>query len=66
MNQKIKVSKMAMFHTPESLEYILDWIEGHPAEERAHLYVVMGMTWNFLADLINKTGEFADGANPAE
>jgi len=66
MNQKIKVSKMALFHTPNTVEEIQNWIEGHSAEEKAHLYVVMGMTWNFLADFINKTGEFADGANPAE
>ncbi len=59
MTQKVVITKMALFHTPESVEEIQKWIEAHPKDERAHLYTIMGMTWNFLADMVNRTQDFA-------
>ena len=44
---------------PESVEEIQKWIEAHPKDKRAHLYTIMGMTWNFLADMVNRTQDFA-------
>jgi len=53
MNLK-PIKKMALFYTPEDTQYIQDWIERLPAEQKIVGYTVMGMTWNFLAEAINK------------
>lgn len=55
--QDLKVAKMALFYTPKNVEEIQNWIEAHPKDERAHLYTAMGMTWNFLAELIERHNE---------
>ena len=49
----MKVQPMVLFHTPMSSAEINDWIDLHPPEDRAAMYTVMGMTWNFLANTIN-------------
>lgn len=54
----MKIGKMGLFATPESVEVIQEWIEAHPPEERIHLYTAMGMTWNFLAELVNRADKF--------
>ena len=54
----MKIGKMGLFATPESVEVIQEWIEAHPPEDRAHLYTAMGMTWNFLAELVNRADKF--------
>lgn len=42
-----------MFYTPENQQYILDWIDKHPPNDRPHLITVMMMTWNYLAEKVN-------------
>lgn len=54
----MKIGKMGLFATPESVEVIQEWIARHPPEDRAHLYCCMGMTWNFLAELVNRADKF--------
>jgi hypothetical protein len=50
------IAQNTFFATPESMDVITDWIAKHPAEEQAHLYTVMGMTWNYLAKLTATEG----------
>ena len=66
--QPLKIAKMGFFATPDSVEVITDWIERHNPEERAHLYTLMGMTWNFLSEAVdtyNKLGDKSDGSDSA-
>ena len=54
----IKIVKMGMFNTPQSVEEIEAWILKHPKEDQLHLWTVMGMTWNFLAEAAKAHNEF--------
>lgn len=54
----MKIGKMQGFNTPESVEVITRWIDAHSPEERTHLYTVMGMTWNFLSEAVDRAAEF--------
>lgn len=46
-----------MFHTPESLDELMAWVERHSPEDRAHLYTAVMMTWNLAAKLTTPTDE---------
>lgn len=48
-----KVEEMPMFHTPVNQDQLLEWISRHPPADRPSLYTCMGMTWNYLASVIN-------------
>ena len=48
------IQEMTLFNTPESQDEITRWIELHPPEDRTAMFVVMGMTWNFLAKKVNE------------
>lgn len=58
--KKIKIGKMGLFATPDSVDVIIDWIERHPADQKASLYTAMGMTWNLLSELVDESGESND------
>jgi len=51
---KMRIQEMTLFNTPESQDEITRWIELHPPEDRTAMFVVMGMTWNFLAKKVNE------------
>ena len=59
---KLHIGKMGMCATPDNVNAITDWIEKHPAAEKVHLYTVMGMTWNFLSDMVEAHNEFGGDA----
>lgn len=50
----MRIQPSGLFHTPESKEEILAWINRHSPEDRAHLMTAMMMTWNYLAAVVNK------------
>jgi hypothetical protein len=54
----IRISKMGLFHTPQSVSEIEEWILKHPKENQAALWTAMGMTWNFLAEAAKVHNEF--------
>ena len=54
----IKIVKMGMFNTPQSVEEIEAWILKHPKEDQLHLWTAVGMTWNFLAECMNTGSEY--------
>jgi len=45
---QMKLEKQHMFATPKSVEDIHAWIELHSPEEKVHLYVLFGMTCNYV------------------
>jgi hypothetical protein len=49
---KVRIGKMAMCSTPTSAKQIEDWILLHPEQERANMFIVMGMTWNLLSQTV--------------
>ena len=51
----MKIEPIGLFNTPDNWKTIEDWIERHPAEERAHLWTAAGMAWNLAADLTKET-----------
>ena len=60
--QSLKITKMELIHSPESVEAIQQWIDLHPPKDRAAMLTVMGMTWNFLADMVAMHNEFGGDA----
>lgn len=54
----MNISLMNGFNTPKSIEDITSWIELHPVGDRSHLFTVMGMTWNFLAEVVNVANQY--------
>lgn len=50
----MKIAKNDMFYTPADQQYMLDWIERHPADIKPHLITMMMMTWNYLAEIVNQ------------
>lgn len=59
---QLVISKMGIFHTPKSADEIVEWINRHAPEERAHLMTVMGMTWNFLAQAVTDHNTYGGDA----
>jgi hypothetical protein len=51
---KINISTIGLFHTPENQDELMDWIERLPPSERVAATVAYGMTWNYLATKINE------------
>lgn len=43
-----------LFHTPDGWGEIMDWIEKHNSEDRAHLITAAAMAWNLAAKLTNE------------
>jgi hypothetical protein len=56
----IQIQKIGLFHTPASQDELLDWIESLSSDEKLVAMTAMGMTWNLLAELINKSLENTD------
>jgi hypothetical protein len=50
----IKINPMGLFHTPSSPEEIEAYIQQFPRADRAALYVIYGITWNYLANTVNE------------
>lgn len=56
----MQLAKNEMFHTPEEIEYVWDWIERHNGAEKIHLYTAVMMFNNWIADnyeLVEKEGK---------
>ena len=45
----MNIKENTFFRTPDDIKEIEGWIQAHNVNERANLYVVMMMTWNYLA-----------------
>lgn len=52
LRMTVTIHKMAMFHTPKSQDELLNYIERFNGSEKVVAMVVMGMTWNMIAELI--------------
>jgi len=52
------------FHTPESWDEIMDWVNLHAKEDRTHLMTAAMMAWNLAAkasgDLVKEIEELCD------
>jgi glutaredoxin-related protein len=48
------IKSLELFATPKTQEEISDWINGHPEMVRGDLYVVMGLTWNYLSNAVEE------------
>jgi hypothetical protein len=59
---KLHIGKVKLFKTPESLKEIYDHIDKMPEESRAEATMVMGFTWNFLAEIIEAHNKFGGDA----
>lgn len=51
---QLTIPKMELFHTPQSADELATWIESLPGPERALAMTVMGMTWNYLAEVVEE------------
>ena len=57
----MRIKSVELFHTPKNLDELIDWIERHSIEDRAHLWTVAGMTWNLAVSIANKEEKDNDG-----
>ena len=48
--EKILNSKSGLFHTPDSWDDLMDWIERHPPKDRPALITAAGMAWNLALE----------------
>ena len=46
-----RLKKMDLFHTPDSVETLMKYVEALNSSERVVAVTVMGMTWNLCAEL---------------
>lgn len=53
----MKIQTMGLFATPKSSEEIMQWIERLNGTEKTAAMTVFGMTWNYLAEAVNKDDE---------
>jgi hypothetical protein len=47
------ITKCELFHTPDSMKELQDYIERFTGSERAIAYTIMGITWNLAAKVID-------------
>ena len=40
-----------LFHTPDDLNELMDWLDQHDVEARVHLYTAAMMAWNLATKL---------------
>lgn len=56
MGDQKKLAKMDLFHTPKDSAELLDYIAGMSGSERVTATIVMGMTWNLVCSIIDRSG----------
>jgi len=49
----MKIKAEEMFHTPEDWDELMNWIERHNRDDRAHLVTAAIMAWNLAAKITN-------------
>lgn len=49
----IEIKQMELFAKPNSATEIVEWINLHNPENRIALMTVFGMTWNYLATVVD-------------
>ena len=49
-----------MFHTPEHMMALMDWIEKLNGQEKVIAYTAAGMAWNLAAKLANDESDEND------
>lgn len=54
MTPKINIKEVGLFHTPASLDELMNWIERLSGSEKIVALTAYGMTWNFLAKQVNQ------------
>ncbi len=48
------MKKQGMFHTPESWEDLLRWIQLHPKSDQVHILTAAMMSWNLACETVKK------------
>lgn len=46
------IKNIGLFSTPEHWDEIMEWINSHPARDRASLMTVAGMAWNLAVKAV--------------
>lgn len=59
------ITKCELFHTPESMKELQDYIERFNGSERVIAYTIMGITWNLASKVIDDQNEAEMDANAA-
>lgn len=51
------IAPSPMFHTPKDWDELMDWINRHSPDERAHITVAAVMAWNLACSIVNQDEE---------
>lgn len=50
----MKIDKVALFATPDSVDALQAWLDGLPNDVRGHAMTAAYMTWNLLAEELHR------------
>tara|TARA_R100000030_G_scaffold9692_1_gene6628 strand:+ start:536 stop:817 length:282 start_codon:yes stop_codon:yes gene_type:complete len=50
LSKEIRKAKSGLFHTPDSWDSIMEWIERFPKADRPGLVTAAGMAWNLALE----------------
>ena len=50
VSEEIRKAKSGLFHTPDSWDSIMEWIERFPKDDRPGLVTAAGMAWNLALE----------------
>jgi hypothetical protein len=54
---KNPIGKVDLFHTPENMESLQNWIELHNGADKIHIYTAAMMAWNLASKLVDEAME---------
>ena len=57
---KLKLRKMDLFYTPDSMDEVYAHIDRMPESARGEAVMAVAFTWNFMCELIESHNRFAE------
>ena len=54
------IKSIGLYHTPESWDELIEWINMHHKSDRAHLLTAAGMAWNLAAKAVELVEDVED------
>ena len=54
------IKSIGLYHTPESWDELIEWINMHHSSDRPHLLTAAGMAWNLAAKAVELVEDVED------
>jgi len=56
----VLIKNIGLYHTPDSWDELIEWINMHHSSDRAHLLTAAGMAWNLAAKAVELVEDVED------